>query len=245
MVKDFKLKVSVSFMNLEGLVGEEVSVLKSKDYVEAVAIVGSYARDPDQEHNDIDFFVIVDESWRKRETEEVEDVVVERFYNSFEGAKAYLEQDDWWKTFHWFKNADVRYDPEGLFDDLEEAAMEKKEEALDLSEQDENEILYSIWDRRQDLDSDDVGKQRFLMNDFVDYLVLQNFRLKGEVPVKRNYRLGKLESFDGYMYKLVQEFLMSSSTLEKEEKLDKMVSYVTRTLGKPGPEWETDKEDFP
>lgn len=232
-------------MDLEGLVEEEVSVLKSKDSVKAVAVVGSYAREPESNHNDIDFFVIVDRNWRKRETEEVDGTVVERFYNSKEGAEDYLEDEDWWKVFHWYSNADVRYDPEGLFDELEAAAEERKEEALSLDEEDEQEVLYSIWDRFQDLDSEDVGRQRFLMNDFVDYLVLQDFRLKGEVPVKRNYRLEKLESFDGFMYKLVQDFLMSSSTLEKRERLDRMVSYLTRGLGEVSPEWETEKEDFP
>ena len=232
-------------MDLEGFVQEEVSVLRSKDFVEAVAVVGSYARDPEAEHSDIDFFIIVDEDWRKRETERVDETVVERFYNSVDGAEAYLEGDEWWKNFHWFKNADVRYDPEGLFDKLLETAEERKMEALDLSEEDKDKILYSIWDRYQDLDSDDVGRQRFLMNDFVDYLVQKDFLLKGMVPVKRNYRLEKLESFDGYMYKLVQDFLMSSSTVEKKDKLDKMVSYMTRGLGRPGREWSTDREDFP
>lgn len=229
----------------EKLVEEELSVLKSKDFVEAIAIVGSYARELDQNHNDIDFFVIVDEDWRKRETEKVDDVVVERFYNSKEGVKAYLDEEDWWKIFHWLKNADIRYDPEDIFEDLRDYVEKRKTEALDLEEGDEQEILYSIWDRYQDLDSDDVGKQRFLMNDFVDYLVQQDFRLKGKVPVKKNYRLKKLESFDGYMYKLVQDFLMSSSTVEKKSKLDKMVSYVTRGLGQPGPEWSTEREEFP
>lgn len=232
-------------MTYEKLLEEELSVLKSKDFVEAIAVVGSYARDPGQDHNDIDFFIIVDEDWRKRNTEKVNDVVIERFYNSKDGVKAYLESDDWWKTFHWLKNADIRYDPENIFEDLKAYAEERKDEALDISEEDENEILYSIWDLYQDIGSDDVGKQRFLMNDFVDYLVLQNFRLKGVVPVKKNYRLDKLEDFDGYMYKLVQDFLMSSSTMEKKDKLDKMVTYVTRGLGQPGPEWSTEKEKFP
>ncbi|MFB6174733.1 MAG: nucleotidyltransferase domain-containing protein [Candidatus Nanohalobium sp.] len=229
----------------EKLVEEELSVLKSRDFVEAIAIVGSYARDQEAEHNDIDFFIVVDEDWRKRETEKVDDVVVERFYNSKEGIKAYLRQDDWWKTFHWLKNADIRYDPENIFEDLRDYAEDRKEEALNLTEEEEDEILYSIWDRYHDLESDDVGRQRFLMNDFVDYLVLQDFRLKGVVPVKRNYRLEKLKGFDGYMYKLVQDFLMSSSTVEKKDRMDKMVEYVTRCLGEVGPEWSTGKEDFP
>lgn len=232
-------------MGQEDLVEEELSVLKSKDFAEAIAIVGSYARDPEADHNDIDFFIIVDEDWRKRETEKIDGKVIERFYNSKKGVKVYLDEEDWWSTFHWLKNLDIRYDPEGVFDELRDYAEERKDEALDLGETDEQEILYNIWDRYQDLDSDDVGKQRFLMNDFIDYLVEKNFLLKGEVPVNRNYRLEKLESFDGYMYKLLQDFLMSSSTMEKKSKLDKMVTYVTRGLGQPGPEWSTDREEFP
>lgn len=232
-------------MDDQNVVEEEISLLKSREHVEAVAVVGSYARDSGQDHNDIDFLIIVDEDWRKRDTEEVDGVVVERFYNSREGVKAYLDEDDWWKTFHWLKNADIRYDPDDIFQDLREHAENRKDEALDLGETDEKEILYSIWDRYQDLDSDDVGKKRFLMNDFVDYLIDRNFYLKGEVPVKKNYRLERLQEFDGYMYKLVQDFFMSSSTVEKRDKLDKMVTYVTRSLGQPGPEWSTEKEEFP
>lgn len=232
-------------MDFEGLIEEEVSVLKSKDFVEAIAVVGSYARDPEQEHNDIDFFIIVDEGWRKRETEMVEGIVVERFYNSFDGAKAYLNQEEWWKNYHWYRNADVRHDPEGIFQDLGEAALRRKEEALNLEKEDENEILYSIWDRFEDLESDDVAQQRFLMNDLIDYLILQDFLLKGKVPVKRNYRLKRLRQFDGYMYKLVQDFLNSSSTVEKRDKMEDMAEHVTRGLGDPGPEWETSREDFP
>jgi len=232
-------------MELEGLVEEETSILKSKDFVVAVAVVGSYARDPEQDHNDIDLFVLVDDNWRKRETEKVEDKVVERSYNSFEGAKRYLEDQDWWKNYHWFKNADIRYDPEGLFDELSDLAEKRKTEALEIDEEDKNQILYSIWDRYQDLNSEEVGRQRFLMNDFVDYLIQQDFVLKGKVPVKKNYRLERLEEFDSYMYKLVQDFVMSSSTMEKKDKLDKMVSYITRDLGQPGPEWESKKEEFP
>lgn len=232
-------------MDLESLVEEEISILKSKDFVEAVAVVGSYARNPEQDHNDIDFFVLVDDNWRKRETEKVEDTVVERFYNSFEGAKSYLKDQDWWKNYHWFKNADVRYDPEDLFEELSDLADERKTEVLEISDQGKNEILYRIWDRYHDLNSEEVGRQRFLMNDFVDYLIQQDFFLKEKVPVKKNYRLERLEEFDSYMYKLVQDFVMSSSTMEKKDKLDKMVSYITRDLGQPGPEWESEKEEFP
>lgn len=219
----------------------EIEQLQSKDDVRAVAFVGSYARGGD-DHNDLDIYVVVDREGRKRETEVIDGVVVERFYNSMERSKRYFEEDDWYYNYHWFRNADVRYDPEGLFEQLADYAEKKKQEKLELDEEDENEILYYIWDMQQDLDTDDVGQKRYLMYQMLDYLLDKHYVLKGEVPVKENYRVEKLKQFDGYMYKLVQDFLTSSSTGEKERTLQKMVDHVTRSLGEPGPEWESSRD---
>lgn len=227
----------------EDFVIEQVSELKDRDDVKAVGIVGSYARNPDGEHNDLDIYVVVDGEWRRRVTEEVDGVVVEKFFNSEEWAKHYFERDESpWYMVRWMDNIDVRYDPEDLFSELKELGEEKKED-LAISEDEEDKILYEIWDRQQDLGRmEDVGQKRFFMNDFVDYLVQTIYRLNEVVPVKENYRIKKLSDFDGYTYKLVQEFLNSSSTYEKEQKLEKIISRVTRKLGEPSPEWETEKE---
>lgn len=222
----------------------ELEKLKARDDVRAVAFVGSYARNPEKSHNDLDVYVIVDGGWRKRETEEVDGVVVERFFNSMDWSKKYFESDNWFTNYYWFKNADVRYDPDGLFEELADYADQQKEEKLDLSDQEKDEILYTVWDMQQDLDTDDVGQKRYLMYQMLDYLVEKHYLLKGETPVKTNYRVKKLKDFDGYMYKLVQDFLTSSSTGEKHRTLEKIVDHVTRGLGKPGPEWETDREDY-
>lgn len=230
--------------DLEDLINSEVEELQERDDVRAVAVVGSYARDPEADHNDIDLYIIVDGDWRKRETEKLDGVVVERFFNSMEWSQSYLEGDDWFYNYHWFTNADVRFDPENLFEELTEKAEELKQENLELSENGKQEILYSIWDRTQDLETVDVGQKRYLMNQLFDYLVRKQYLLKGEVPVKENYRVKKLKEFDGYMYKLAQDFLTSSSTLEKERKLEKMIDHVTKSLGEPGPEFETEKEGF-
>jgi hypothetical protein len=77
-----------------------------------------------------------------------------------------------------------------------------------------------------------------------DYILKNIYMIKEEVPVKDNYRIKKLEEFDGYMYKLAQEFLNSSSTMEKEEKLNGMIDHITRNIGDPSPEWETERESF-
>jgi predicted nucleotidyltransferase len=224
-------------------VEEQVEELKQEDDVKAVAVVGSYARKPDSDHNDLDLFIVVEGDYRKRETEELDGIVVEKFYNSREWWTQYLEEDDWWKNYHWYKNADVRYDPDPVFKELEEKAEQVKEEKLDLSENEKKEISYYIWDLQQDIESKDVAQKRFLMNQLFEYLLQKQYYLKDKVPVKENYRLQKLKDFDGYMYKLAQEFLNSSSTMKKERKLEKMVEHVSRNLPEISPEWETEKEE--
>lgn len=232
----------------EEFVEDRVEELSSREDVKAVAVVGSYARDPDAEHNDLDLFIVVDGDWRKRVTEEIDEVVVEKFFNSKQWAEKYIEDklEDFsgnWLPYHWFTNVDVRFDPEDIFPDLKEKAEELKEEKIS-DELDEDEFLYFIWDDLQDLKTDDVGQKRFKMFKLFEYLIDKSYELKGKTPVKDNYKLEKLKGFDGYMYKLAQEFLMSSSTMEKERKLEKMIEHVTRNIGDPSPEWETEKEFF-
>lgn len=231
---------------LENLVESEVEELESREDVRAVAVVGSYARQPDQEHNDIDLYIIVDGDWRKRKGELVEGVVFEKFFNSMELAKSYLEEKagndiDWYLPYSWFTNADVRYDPENLFQKLADQAEDTREKKMS-QEVDREELLYNIWDLKQDIETDDVGQKRYMMYQLFDYLLEKHYSLKDELPVKENYRVKKLQDFDGYMYKLAQDFLNSSSTHEKEQKLEKMIDHVTRSIGEPGPEWETEKE---
>jgi hypothetical protein len=229
----------------EEFVEKQVQELKERDDVRAIAVVGSYDRDPEGDHNDLDLYVIVEDEWRKRVTEEVNGVVVEKFFNSFEWSERYLEEDEdkWWENFRWFTGADVRYDPENIFEDLAERAEEVKEEKLS-QDFDQEKFLYYVWDLKQDIEEEDLGQKRFSMYQLFDYLLEKAYELNDEVPVKENFRVKKLSEFDGYMYKLAQEFLNSSSTYEKEKKLEKMIEHVTRKIGEPGPEWETEKEFF-
>lgn len=234
-------------MRLEEQVKKEVEKLKKRKYTKAVAIVGSYARNPEQEHNDIDIYIIVDENWRKRVTTEKENgVVFEYFYNSQEWAESYFEdRDHIWYMYHWMKNADVKYDPENIFQKLEEKADEWKDRKLDLSKQQKNRIRYGIWDFQQDLEKvEDIGQKRFIMNKFFDYLLDKNYLINQEPLVKDNYKLERLKQFDGYMYKLAQEFLTNSSTMKKQRKLEKMIDHITRKIGDPQPDWKTEREKF-
>jgi hypothetical protein len=65
---------------------------------------------------------------------------------------------------------------------------------------------------------DDVGEKRFLM-----------FKAFDEVLSELDMESVKdLNGFDGYLYKVSQDFLTSSSTYEKEQKLEKILDRVER-----------------
>ncbi len=67
-------------------------------------------------------------------------------------------------------------------------------------------------------DLEDVGEKRFRMFRAYEHLLSELDR----DSVK------DLNGFDGYLYKMSQDFLTSSSTYEKEQKLEKILDYVER-----------------
>ena len=227
---------------------KEIEEIKNRDDLRALAIVGSYARNPEKEHhNDVDILIIVNGEWRKRITEQKETgLVVEKFFNSRKWFEKYIENsissEENWNAYHWLQNADIRYDPENLFEEFREKAEEKKEKCFESFNEDE--FLYYIWDYQKDLETNDVGQKRLIMYELFHYLI-NNYYIKERQPlVKNNCKLKRLKQFDGYMYKNAQEFLTESSTMKKQEKLDKMIKHATKGLGKPKPDWETDKQEL-
>lgn len=74
-----------------------------------------------------------------------------------------------------------------------------------------------------ELETDDVAEKRLRMFKIFEELI--DIRTEAENLVEG---LRELEGNEGYMYKLSQEFLLSSSTMEKENKLEKIIEHVER-----------------
>lgn len=72
------------------------------------------------------------------------------------------------------------------------------------------------------LDTDDVAQRRYLMYHVFEQVLDEVYE---EVPEVEN-RVSDLNGENGYLYKMAQDFLTSSSTMEKEKKLRKMLDYV-------------------
>jgi len=64
-------------------------------------------------------------------------------------------------------------------------------------------------------DTDDVGQKRFLM-----------FRAFEQILSELEKE--SFKDLNGYLYKLSQDFLTSSSTYEKTQKMEKLLDYVER-----------------
>lgn len=84
-----------------------------------------------------------------------------------------------------------------------------------------------ITDLQEELDTDDIAQKRYLMLHIFEELLETRLSIEDteiEIPEK----ISELKQIDGYMYKLSQDFLTSSSTLEKENKLEKIIKHVER-----------------
>jgi hypothetical protein len=231
--------------DIEPLVEQEVERLKQQDEVVAVAIVGSYARNPDSDHNDVDVYIVVDGDWRRRETKRFDGVVFEYFYNSMAWSKQYFKQDEnWYTNYHWFTNADVRYDPDNRFAELQTYAEEQKDDHLTVTDDERERIRYNLWDCLQDLNRADDAQKTYLMDEFFDYLLRQYYLLEGVVPVKENYRITKLQEIDNDVHELACNYLAAVTVQEKEQHLNQFVTNIKDHVGDPRPEWTTEKEDF-
>jgi hypothetical protein len=72
------------------------------------------------------------------------------------------------------------------------------------------------------LDMKDVGQKRYVMNQIFHRVLEDHYE---ELP-EHAERVQGLQKNDGYLYKLSQDFLTSSSTFEKQKKLEKILQHV-------------------
>lgn len=84
--------------------------------------------------------------------------------------------------------------------------------------------LDDLTERFDSLETRDVAEKRLEMMKILEGLLNQVIDFDGSEVEK----LEELEEKNGYLYKLSQDFLLSSSTMEKEQKLEKILNYVEK-----------------
>ncbi|MFB6145560.1 MAG: hypothetical protein ABEJ99_03575 [Candidatus Nanohaloarchaea archaeon] len=87
----------------------------------------------------------------------------------------------------------------------------------------EDNEIDQLWER---LDTDDVAQKRYLMYQIFDLLLAECYEQDDEELPGVPERVEKLRGSEGYIYKLSQDFLTSSSTFEKKQKLEKLRDYI-------------------
>lgn len=84
--------------------------------------------------------------------------------------------------------------------------------------------LDDLKERFDSLETRDVAEKRLEMMKILEGLLNQVIDFDGSEVEK----LEELKGKNGYLYKLSQDFLLSSSTMEKEQKLEKILNYVEK-----------------
>lgn len=93
---------------------------------------------------------------------------------------------------------------------------------------DADEVVEELEEMVASVNGQDVGQKRFQMFEVLRFVIEKQYEFSDrEIPAVEN-RVEELKDLNGYMYKLVQEFLTSSSTLEKERKLEKIADYFKK-----------------
>lgn len=87
--------------------------------------------------------------------------------------------------------------------------------------------LDDISDLQEELDTDDVAQKRYLMFHIFEQLLEARLSIE-DIELEISEKISKLKNTDGYMYKLSQDFLTSSSTMKKENTLEKIIEHVER-----------------
>lgn len=96
--------------------------------------------------------------------------------------------------------------------------------------EDKDEVIEELEELMASLKGNDVGQKRFQMFEVLRFVVKKQYEFSDRELPDVEDRVEELKDLNGYMYKLVQEFLTSSSTLEKERKLDKIVDHFKTGL---------------
>jgi len=81
--------------------------------------------------------------------------------------------------------------------------------------------MSDIVERFEDLEEEDVAIKRLEMLSIFQEILQRESDQENPVEGLKN-----LEDRNGYLFKLSQDFLLASSTMKKEQKLEKILSYV-------------------
>lgn len=87
----------------------------------------------------------------------------------------------------------------------------------------EDEIGRRLENMWNGIETDDVGQQRYLMYRILEEALDEHH----DEDISPDEKVKQLRNSDGYMYKLAQDFLTSSSTIEKKQKINKIIEHVS------------------
>jgi len=210
---------------------ELLTYIKNKKYTDGVFIFGSYARNPEGKHNDIDVFVLINENWWKRESKIIGGIEHELFYFPKEHTLNMLKTEKDYNIAGWFMNTKIILDKNNSLDRLISAAKKITNEKLEKF--DANWWAYKIGDRIQDIanEKEDKSQKLFLMNCLLKEILFIFLLSKKILPVKENYIIKRVSQLDPNLYSLVNLFYSNEQLDEKMITLNKMIDCLG--IGKP------------
>jgi predicted nucleotidyltransferase len=222
-----------------------VNELKNKKYVEGILLFGSCARSLKSKHNDIDFFVLINENWRQRVSKYIDSILVELFFNPYEKYLDYFNNEDKMFTVQMFIDGKILFDRNGKLKELQKDAKKILPKRLKLSKDIINMIRYHVADANLDIQNElKLNKYQaiYLMDRTLEILLKYYFKITKIPEPKYNYIIKKVEKTNKKLYEKVKIFINEKNPEIKFKILKHIQNIVLKPIGEPKLTWTSSKE---
>jgi len=211
---------------------EIVEYVKKEPTVIGALIFGSYARNPEGKHNDIDVLVATNANWKKRESITIQELHVEVFYNNINEIKKELNHPFELDRNSWFEYTKILFDTNNKIQELINYAQNTTKQKL--ANFNKNWWQYKIGDTLQDLQNETNPNQKAFLSQCLFRDIITTFFLsKHTLPPKDNYCIKKIELIDKKFSNIANKFTQTANLDEQEQLICKMLNYLEKDLGKP------------
>jgi len=235
----------INMLKHQRVIEKITSRLKNKRYVDGILLFGSCVRSPKSKHNDIDFFILINEKWRQRVSKYVDGILVELFFNPYEKYLDYFNNEDKMFTLQMFIDGKILFDKNGKLKELQKHAKKILSKRLKLSKNEIDMIRYHIADSNLDIQNElTINKYQavYLMNRTLEILLKYYFKIKKIPEPKYNYIIKKVEKTNKNLYEKIRNFIDEENPKIKFKILKQIENIILKPIGKPKLTWTSLRE---
>ncbi|OGZ40134.1 MAG: hypothetical protein A3I20_00015 [Candidatus Portnoybacteria bacterium RIFCSPLOWO2_02_FULL_40_15] len=235
-------------MGYSEIINKIVNELKNKTYVEGILLFGSCARNIHHKHNDIDFYILINQNWYQRRSVYYENgILVELFLNPFQKIVNSFKTEENFSTLQIFITGQILFDKTGLMKRLQLEARKIFQKRLKLNQEQKKLMRYVIADLQADIKRE-IKQNRYqaiyIMDRMLEILLKYYFRIKKIPEPKYNYIIKKIDKLDKSFFHKIEKFYQEKNLKKKFVILNNISKKVFIKIGQPTLIYTSPKRKF-